>query len=62
MLFSKDIICAIATPSGSGAIAVIRISGDGSLELCDGIFKPLQDANTLLQSKGYTLHYGTLYN
>ena len=62
MLFSKDIICAIATPLGSGAIAVIRISGAGCIKMCDAVFRPLQAKKTLANSKGYTLHYGTLFN
>ena len=50
-----SVICAIATSPGMGAIAVIRVSGEGSVELCDSIFfspsgKRLVDAlpNTVL--------------
>ena len=34
----EDIICAISTSPGRGAIAVIRVSGKGCIELCDSIF------------------------
>lgn len=35
----EDIICAISTPPGVGAIAVIRLSGEGCCELSDQIFR-----------------------
>ena len=53
---SKDIIVAPATALG-GAIAVIRLSGEGAVVLCDHIFrgrKPLSEA------KSHTIHYGTI--
>ena len=31
-------ICAISTPSGSGGIAVVRVSGNEAFEICDKIF------------------------
>ncbi len=56
MSLNHDIIVAPATASG-GAIAIIRVSGEGSIELCDSIFtggKPLSEAAT------HTLHYGNI--
>ena len=35
----NDIIAALATPWGEGGIAVVRVSGKGSVELADRIFK-----------------------
>ena len=55
-MFDKDIIVAPATAMG-GAIAVVRMSGEGSVACCDKIFKgrkPLSTAST------HTLHYGTI--
>ncbi|HBF87132.1 MAG TPA: tRNA uridine-5-carboxymethylaminomethyl(34) synthesis GTPase MnmE [Bacteroidales bacterium] len=37
-MISKDTICAIATPAGNGAIAVIRLSGDKSYEILTHVF------------------------
>ncbi|HEY6906804.1 MAG TPA: tRNA uridine-5-carboxymethylaminomethyl(34) synthesis GTPase MnmE, partial [Ignavibacteriaceae bacterium] len=37
--FTEDTITAIATPSGVGAISVIRVSGPLSIEITDRIFK-----------------------
>lgn len=55
-MFSQGIIVAPASATG-GAIAVIRISGEGSIALCDKVFrgrKPLSEATT------HTLHYGNI--
>ena len=52
----EDIIIAPATALG-GAIAVIRMSGDGSVELCDRIFK---GRKPLVEAKPHTIHYGTI--
>jgi tRNA modification GTPase len=55
-MYKNDIIVAPATALG-GAIAVIRVSGEGSVALCDRIFnghKPLSEA------KSHTIHYGTI--
>ncbi|MFR9650185.1 MAG: tRNA uridine-5-carboxymethylaminomethyl(34) synthesis GTPase MnmE [Rikenellaceae bacterium] len=54
MSLNHDIIVAPATASG-GAISIIRVSGDGSIALCDRFFsarKPLSQGAT------HTLHYG----
>ncbi|MFI3277795.1 MAG: tRNA uridine-5-carboxymethylaminomethyl(34) synthesis GTPase MnmE [Rikenellaceae bacterium] len=56
---SQDIIVAPATPPG-GALSVVRLSGCGSIELTQKIFRSSKGDNTLLQSRGYTLHYGTI--
>ncbi len=34
----RSVICAIATASGSGAIAILRLSGAGAVELADRLF------------------------
>ena len=52
----EDIIIAPATALG-GAIAVIRMSGDGSVALCDRIFK---GRKPLVEAKSHTIHYGTI--
>lgn len=49
-----DNICAIATPYGKGAIAVIRCSGPNSIELVNNIFK----GKDLTKVKGNTIVYG----
>jgi tRNA modification GTPase len=56
-IYSEDIIAALATPAGEGAISVIRVSGENCAELVDKIFsgnKKLSDA------KPNTIHYGKI--
>lgn len=56
---NNDIICAPATVPGTGAISVIRVSGKGSLELADKIIRLRK--GSIAQSKGYTLHFGSIF-
>lgn len=46
-IHNSDTICAIATASGAGAIAVIRLSGSSSIALAGSIFKPFGTENIL---------------
>ncbi|MEO0470417.1 MAG: tRNA uridine-5-carboxymethylaminomethyl(34) synthesis GTPase MnmE [Bacteroidota bacterium] len=48
-----DTIAAIATPSGQGAIGMIRVSGKEAIERVSQIF-----SKDLREAKGYSLHYG----
>lgn len=52
-----DTIAGISTPIGEGGIAVIRVSGDRSIELVDKIFC---GKTSLKQSESHTIHYGFL--
>ncbi len=53
----NDSIVALATPSGAGAIAVIRVSGENAIEIGNQVFKSIKGKN-LLQQKSHTLHLG----
>ena len=53
---TNPIIVAPATALG-GAIAVIRMSGEGSVALCNRIFK---GRKPLSEAKSHTIHYGTI--
>jgi tRNA modification GTPase len=55
--FTEDTIAAVATPSGVGAISIIRVSGPDSFKAADHIFKgkgKIADAAT------HTIHYGRI--
>lgn len=52
----QEPICALATASGVGAIAVIRVSGEGTLALANSIFK----GKDLTQAESHTVHFGTI--
>jgi len=60
MLFNDDTICAIATPAGVGAIAVIRISGGDAIALADKLFVAKAKQKKLVQQKPNTIHFGYL--
>lgn len=57
----NDTITALATPHGSGAIGVIRLSGKKSFEIVDNIFftKSLKPKK-VTDKKGHTVHFGVL--
>jgi len=59
MIRTEETICAPATAIG-GAIAVIRISGPDSLNICNKIFYPLDNSIKLLDQKGYTVVFGEI--
>lgn len=52
-----DNIVALATPSGTGAIAVIRVSGPDAITLVDTLFKSIK-GKKLAQQKSHTIHLG----
>jgi tRNA modification GTPase len=52
-----DCIIALATASGSGAIAVIRISGKDAISMCDAHFKSVSHKK-LVDQKTHTIHLG----
>ena len=54
-----DTICAIATPIGEGGVAIIRISGEKSLEIADKIFVG-KNKKDIKEMKTYTMRYGNI--
>jgi tRNA modification GTPase len=60
MIRLEETICAPATAIG-GAIAVIRISGPQSLNICEKIFCPLDKSIKLIDQKGYTVVFGDIH-
>lgn len=52
----QEPICALATPSGVGAIAVLRVSGTGAIEIVNQIFF----GKDLSKVKSHTIHFGTI--
>ncbi len=53
----NDTIVALATPSGAGAIAVIRLSGADALAIASGIFVSVS-GKVLQQQATHTIHLG----
>jgi tRNA modification GTPase len=56
MLYNDSIV-ALATASGAGAIAVIRISGNEAITIGNSVFKSIKNKD-LLKQKTHTLHLG----
>lgn len=50
---SNDTICALATPNGIGAIAIIRVSGKDTLHCVSRCF-----SKNLLDKQSHTVHFG----
>lgn len=57
MIQANDTICALATPNGVGAIAMIRVSGSKSLEIVSSIF-----SKELSDKASHTAHFGFVKN
>jgi tRNA modification GTPase len=57
---NEDVICAISTPPGMGAIAIVRLSGEGSIALTDTIFKS-PSGKKLTSQPPNTVHFGRIY-
>jgi len=56
MLYTDSIV-ALATPSGAGAIAIIRISGEDAIAIGDSVFQSIKGKD-LTKQKSHTLHLG----
>jgi len=57
LLNNEETIVALATPSGVGAISVIRVSGPKSIESVDSVFN---GKIKLTEAKTHTIHYGKI--
>lgn len=55
-----DTICALSTASGTGAIAVIRMSGPGSFETIGRIFRPAGKSFDQSSVMSHTIHFGVI--
>jgi len=53
----EETIAAISTPSGEGAIAIVRLSGCRAISLADEVF---QGTHRLSEAASHTLHHGRI--
>ncbi len=56
-MIPSDTIVALATPAGTGAISVIRVSGEEAITICSEVFVSVHGKN-LQKQKSHTLHLG----
>ena len=61
-MLRNDTICALSTPAGMGAIAVIRVSGVHTFSLVSQVFKPLNKKKTIANVESHTAVFGTIYD
>ena len=54
----QQTICALATPPGTGGIAVVRVSGPDTYPIVEKIFAPLHLGRKVAEAKGYTAMLG----
>ena len=56
----EEIISAIATANGVGGVAIIRVSGNGALELASKMFKPLSKNIQVNNFEPYKMYVGEI--
>lgn len=56
-MISQETIVALASPSGAGAIAVIRISGKDAIGIAEQVFQSVS-GKSISQQKTHTIHLG----
>ena len=56
---TNSTIAAISTAQGEGGIGVIRVSGDGAIEIADKVFNNINNKK-LSDMKGYTAAFGSI--
>ena len=56
-MINQDTIIALATPSGAGAIAVLRLSGPQAIVIADSQFRSVS-GKKLIDQKTHTIHLG----
>ncbi|MBR9915940.1 MAG: tRNA uridine-5-carboxymethylaminomethyl(34) synthesis GTPase MnmE [Algicola sp.] len=54
----QDTIVALATASGSGAIAIVRLSGDEAISKADACFRSVKGGKNLKDQATHTIHLG----
>ncbi|MEG1485291.1 MAG: tRNA uridine-5-carboxymethylaminomethyl(34) synthesis GTPase MnmE [Bacteroidales bacterium] len=66
MEYSNTNICALATPQGTGAIGIIRLSGKDTIDIVDSVFVPVFKENKptpikLKVTPSYKMRFGSIF-
>ncbi|MEE4286552.1 MAG: tRNA uridine-5-carboxymethylaminomethyl(34) synthesis GTPase MnmE, partial [Mariniphaga sp.] len=59
-MLDQSTICAISTSPGTGAIAVIRLSGSEAVSITEKIFRSSNKTKKLEDQPANTLHFGQI--
>lgn len=60
MSLEFETIAAISTPPGEGAIGIVRLSGEGAVEIADRVYQ--LGSKQLADQNSHTIHYGRVFN
>ncbi|MBN2485737.1 MAG: tRNA uridine-5-carboxymethylaminomethyl(34) synthesis GTPase MnmE [Bacteroidales bacterium] len=60
-MYTTGTICAVSTAQGPGAIALIRVSGPETIQLCDSLISLSGNRKLSLQKAG-TIHFGRFFD
>jgi len=58
----EDTICAVSTPPGSGAVAMIRVSGKEAMDMCNKVIRFPDRRKQLKRQQAGTIHYAGLFD
>lgn len=65
MEYSNNNICALATGNGAGAIGIIRLSGEDTINIVDSIFIPVTQGDkkgkSLKETQANKMRFGTIF-
>jgi len=61
-MYPDDTICALSTPAGAGAIALIRVSGKDAFAICDRSISLNKKGNKISKLPGNTIHSGKMHH
>jgi tRNA modification GTPase len=61
-LIEPETICALSTPPGTGAIAVVRLSGSNAIPVTAQIFHSRDKGFDLNKAASHTIHFGNIGN
>jgi len=57
-MLNNSTICAVSTASGVAGVAVIRVSGDRAIAICEQVFVPKKNGKSLASQKSHSLSFG----
>jgi tRNA modification GTPase len=61
--YHTDTIVALATPQGTGAIGIIRLSGTKAIEICSSVFSNKKlESKDLGKAETHTIHFGVIHS
>jgi tRNA modification GTPase len=59
-MLNNSTICAVSTASGIAGVAVIRVSGDKAIAICEQLFVPKKSSKSMTAQKSHSLSFGCI--